>query len=221
MKEKIPISSFEGYIRQLIGWKQGVRYLYEFHYNKFYKKNYLKHKNKISKRIWNGDTGLPPVDDCIAKVKKKWIFASHRKTYGNGKLFLITMICPDDVFNWFISIVSMDAYQWVMYPNVYGMIMYADGGFMMSRPYMSSSTYLKKMSGYDKNKNVIILEGVEYIWSDVWDALYYNFINTHYEIIKKNYFTARNAYHWKKKNKKQKEELLKLAKMYIKYLFQN
>ena len=218
LEKKIPISSFEGYIRQLIGWKQGVRYLYQFHYDKFHNKNFLKHKNKISDKIWNGTTGLPPVDDCIGKVKKTAYLHHIERLMVMGNFFLITMINPDEVFNWFISIVSIDAYQWVMYPNVYGMILYADGGFMMSRPYLSSSTYLKKMGNYNGNKQTIILENKEYLWSDVWDALYYNFIKTHYDIIKNNYFTARNAYHWDKKDDTQKQRLLKIAKMYLKYL---
>ena len=58
LKSKIPIASYEGYIRQLIGWKQGVRYLYEFHYDKFYQKNFLKHKNNISSKIWDATSSI-------------------------------------------------------------------------------------------------------------------------------------------------------------------
>lgn len=219
LKDKIPIGSFEGYIRQLIGWKQGIRYLYQFHYDKFYDKNYLKHKNKISLKIWNGETGIPPVDDCIKKLTNTGYLHHIERLMIMGNFFLITMVDPKEVFDWFISIVSMDAYQWVMYPNVYGMITYADEGFMMSRPYMSSSTYLKKMGNYEKDKSFITLDNKEYLWSDVWDALYYNFINKHYDLIKGNYFTSRNAYHWDKKSEKQKKEMLKTAKLYLDFIF--
>ena len=218
LQNKIPLSSFEGYIRQLIGWKQGVRYLYQFHYDKFNNKNYLKNKNKISNRIWDGTTGIPPVDDCVNKVKNSGYLHHIERLMVMGNFFLITMTDPKEVFNWFIEIVSMDAYQWVMYPNVYGMITYADGGFMMSRPYMSSSAYLKKMGNYNGNKQTIKLNDKEYLWSEIWDALYYNFINTHYKIIKSNYFTARNAYHWNKKSNTEKKEIIKLAKLYLKFL---
>lgn len=218
LKSKIPISSFEGYIRQVIGWKQSIRYLYEFHYKKFYKKNFLKHKNTIGKKIWNGNTGLPPVDNCIEKAKKIGYLHHIERLMVMGNFFLITMIDPDEVFEWFISIVSMDAYQWVMYPNIYGMIMYADGGFMMSRPYMSSSSYLKKMGNYNTIKQIIKLKNVEYTWDVVWDFLYYNFINKHYDLLKKNYFTSRNVYHWDNKTNDEKKEILKVAKQYLKYL---
>ena len=136
-----------------------------------------------------------------------------------GQFFLLTMVKPDDVFDWFISLVSMDSYQWVMYPNIYGMIMYADNGFMMSRPYFSSSAYIKKMSNYTKDKSVVKLkDGNEYKWDDIWDALYYNFINKHYDILKKIYATARNTYHWDNKSKEEQSRLLKLAKLYLEFL---
>ena len=104
LENKIPIESFEGYIRQLIGWKQGVRYLYEFHYDKFYNKNFFKHTNKISNKIWSATTGIPPVDDCINKVKLSGYLHHIERLMIMGNFFLITMTDPKEVFNWFISI---------------------------------------------------------------------------------------------------------------------
>jgi deoxyribodipyrimidine photolyase-related protein len=89
----------------------------------------------------------------------------------------------------------------------------------MSRPYFSSSNYIKKMSNYKKNESVVKLkDGNEYKWYDIWDALYYNFINKHYNILKKIYATARNTYHWDNKEKEEQNRLLKLAKLYLDYL---
>jgi deoxyribodipyrimidine photolyase-related protein len=97
--------------------------------------------------------------------------------------------------------------------------MYADGGFMMSRPYFSSSAYIKKMSNYKKDETEVKLkDGNLYKWYDIWDALYYNFIDKHYDILKKIYATARNTYHWDNKEKTEKNRLLKLAKLYLDYL---
>jgi len=219
LKSKIPINSFEGYIRQVIGWKQSMRYLYEFHFEKFNSTNFLHHNDKISKRMWDATTGIPPIDDCIKKIKEIGYLHHIERLMVIGQFFLLTMTKPDDVFDWFISLVSMDSYQWVMYPNIYGMIMYADGGFMMSRPYFSSSTYIKKMSNYKKNESVVKLkDGIEYKWYDIWDALYYNLIDKHYTVFKKIYATARNTYHWDNKSKEEKNRLLKLAKLYLDYL---
>jgi len=219
VKSKIPINSFEGYLRQVIGWKQSMRYLYEFHFDKFHNKNFLNHNNKISRKFWEATTGIPPIDDCIRKVQQFGYLHHIERLMVMGQFFLLTMVKPEDVFDWYISLVSMDSYEWVMYANIYGMIMYADGGFMMSRPYISSSTYIKKMSNYSKNKSVVKLkDGNEYGWDEIWDALYYNFINKHYTILKKIYATARNVYHWDNKSKEEQNRLLKLAKLYLDYL---
>lgn len=219
LKSKIPINSFEGFLRQIIGWKQSMRYLYEFHFDKFNNKNFLHHNNKISKKFWDANTGIPPIDNCIKKIQDIGYLHHIERLMVMGQFFLITMVKPNDVFDWYISLVSMDAYQWVMTPNIYGMIMYADGGFMMSRPYLSSSSYIKKMSNYKKDESVVKLkDGNEYKWYDIWDALYYNFIDKHYAVLKKIYATARNTYHWDNKAKEEKSRLLKLAKLYLDYL---
>lgn len=258
---KIPLNSLEGYIRQLIGWKQSMRYLYEFHSDKFCKfttsskatiigKNYLNHTNKISKRFWEATTGIPPIDDCIKKAYQYSYLHHIERLMVIGQFFLLTMVHPDDVYEWFISVVSIDSYEWVMVANIYGMIMYADGGFMMSRPYFSSSAYIKKMNDgeyktgakttgtkeLDKeggkvsskkgnkignkghNAGIKLADGNEYQWDDIWDALYYNLINTHYAKFKKIYATARNVYHWDNKTKDEQKRLIKLAKLYIDYL---
>jgi deoxyribodipyrimidine photolyase-related protein len=99
---------------------------------------------------------------------------------------------------------TIDAYQWVMVPNVYGMSQYSDGGLIMTRPYFSSSNYILKMSDYKKDK-----------WCEIYDALYYNFINTHQDYLKKNYATARQVAFWNKKSVDQKADILKKAKDYL------
>uniref|UniRef100_A0A6C0I236 Cryptochrome/DNA photolyase FAD-binding domain-containing protein n=1 Tax=viral metagenome TaxID=1070528 RepID=A0A6C0I236_9ZZZZ len=266
---KVPLNSLEGYIRQLIGWKQSMRYLYEFHSDKFCKissgigkatiigKNYLNHTNKLSKRFWDATTGIPPIDDCIKKAYQYSYLHHIERLMVIGQFFLLTMVDPDEVYKWFISVVSIDSYEWVMVPNIYGMIMYADGGFMMSRPYFSSSVYIKKMNDGEYKtgakttgakiedttedikeggkssksvsktkvktksndaKGIKLADGNTYQWDDIWDALYYNLINTHYAKFKKIYATARNVYHWDNKTKDEQKRLIKLAKMYIDYL---
>jgi deoxyribodipyrimidine photolyase-related protein len=225
------VNSLEGYIRQLIGWKQSMRYLYEFHISKFCKitdkkvigNNFLNHKRKISRRFWDANTGIPPVDACIKKAQQYSYLHHIERLMVMGQFFLLTMIDPDDVYEWYISLVSIDAYEWVMIPNIYGMIMYADGGFMMSRPYFSSSNYIKKMNDgeFSISKTAMGIklgDGNQYNWDEIWDALYYNLINTHYTKFKKIYATARNVYHWDNKTKDEQKRLIKLAKLYLRWL---
>jgi deoxyribodipyrimidine photolyase-related protein len=220
LKISLSVNSYEGYIRQLIGWKQRIRYLYQFHYDKYDKKNFLQHKGKIPNKIWNGNTGIPPIDDCIKKAEKYSYLHHIERLMIIGQFFLIIMVNPKYVFKWFITTVSIDAYSWVMYPNVYGMIMYADGGFTMNRPYLSSSNYIKKMSNYNNNNTSIIkLNNIEYKWDEIWDSLYYNFLNKHYNIFKNNYALARSIYHWDNKTKDEQKKLLNIANLYLKYLY--
>ena len=134
-----------------------------------------------------------------------------------GNLMLLMQIKPTDVYKWFIEVISIDAYEWVMEPNVYGMSQHSVGKLMMNRPYYSSSNYILKMSNYRKSNNFdkIRLNNVEYDWYEIWDALYYNFINTHKIYLKKIYATANSVSQFNKKSDTDKRQLLKIAKEYM------
>jgi deoxyribodipyrimidine photolyase-related protein len=94
-----------------------------------------------------------------------------------------------------------------MLPNVYSMSQYADGGFMMTRPYFSSSSYILKMSNFKKGK-----------WCDIWNNLYYNFLINYKEILNKNYSTATMIHHLDKKTSDQKQEIIKKSSQFIQSL---
>jgi deoxyribodipyrimidine photolyase-related protein len=113
------------------------------------------------------------------------------------------MINPNDIYKMFMEW-TIDAYEWVMIPNVYGMSQYADGGIMMTRPYFASSNYILKMSNYKKDD-----------WCIILDSLYYNFINKHQNILKKNYSTAISVSNWNKKSEKEKNEIKNRANKYF------
>lgn len=91
-----------------------------------------------------------------------------------GNFMLLCEIDPDEVYRWFMEM-FIDAYDWAMVPNVYGMSQYADGGRMVTKPYISSSKYVLRMSNYVRGP-----------WCDTWDALYWNFINKHRNVFRKN-----------------------------------
>jgi deoxyribodipyrimidine photolyase-related protein len=116
---------------------------------------------------------------------------------------LLCLIDPKQVYNIFMEW-TIDAYDWVMVPNVYGMSQYACGNKITTRPYFSSSNYIHRMSNYKKDN-----------WSAIWDALYYNFINTHSTYLKKIYATANSVSQFNKKSETDKKNLLKIAKEYM------
>jgi deoxyribodipyrimidine photolyase-related protein len=113
------------------------------------------------------------------------------------------MIDPKDIYQIFMEW-TIDAYEWVMIPNIYGMSQFSDAGMMMTRPYLSSSNYILKMSDYKKDK-----------WTILYDALYYNFINYHQTYLKSNYATSRQVAFWKKKSEKDKKIILDISKKYL------
>jgi deoxyribodipyrimidine photolyase-related protein len=205
-ENKVPINSFEGFIRQIIGWRNYVYTVYLIKGDKLKKSNFLQHKMTINKnfykRLWTGRTNIKPIDDIINKIVQ-YGYAHHiERLMYLGNYLLLCMIKPNDIYNIFMEW-TIDAYEWVMIPNVYGMSQYADGGIMMTRPYFASSNYILKMSNYKKDD-----------WCIIFDSLYYNFINKHQSILKKNYSTALSVSNWNKKSEKEKKEIIHKANKY-------
>lgn len=172
-----------------------------------YEKNYLKHTRKINESYWLGTTNIKPIDEIIKNIIK-YSYCHHiERLMYLGNWFLINQINPKDVHKIFMEW-TIDAYDWVMVPNVMGMSQYADGGKMMTRLYFSSSNYIDKMSIFKRKKNEE--------WWKIWDAIYYSFINKHFNLLDSNYATARQAKHWKNKSKKEQDDLLEIAHKYFK-----
>ena len=201
-KKNIPLASYEGFIRQIIGWRNYMYSIYILEKN-IHKCNFLKHTKKIDDSYWLATTGIMPIDSIIKNINK-YAYAHHiERLMYLGNWFLINQIDPKEVYRIFMEW-TVDAYDWVMAPNIYGMSQYADGGMITSRMYFASSNYIIKMSHFKKDKQ----------WESIWDAIYYSFIDKHYNVLTKNYATARQTIHWKNKTETQKKELLYIAKKY-------
>ncbi len=206
-KKNIPIQSFEGFIRQVIGWRNYVYTIYLLEGPTLYESNQLKHHNKINDKFWTGQTGIEPVDNIIQKLVK-YAYAHHiERLMYLGNFMLVCQIDPKEVYRIFMEW-SIDSYDWVMVPNVFGMSQYASA-MMMTRPYFSSSNYIIKMSDYKKDGN----------WDKIWDGLYYNFINKHESLFKKNYAIAYQVKHWNDKTESEQKQLISIANGFLKKLF--
>jgi deoxyribodipyrimidine photolyase-related protein len=203
-KHKIAIASFEGFIRQIIGWRTYVYALYILEGDKMYSSNILKCKKKISDKWWES-VNIEPIDFLIDKIKKyAYVHHIERLMYLSNWM-LMNNINPKEVYRIFMEW-TIDAYEWVMIPNVFGMGQFASN-IMMTRPYFSSSNYILKMSNFKKGE-----------WCIIWDAVYYSFINKHKKILAANYATAMQVKHWTNKNKEDQNNLLQIAKKYNKEL---
>lgn len=153
---KVSYASIEGFVRQIVSWREYVRMLYQLEHKKFIKDNFFNHKRHINKSWYDGTTGIAPIDHLIKKALNLSYLHHIERLMHIGNFMLLNMFSPKEVLEWFISVVSIDAYQWVMEPNVYGMSQFSVGNLMMTRPYFSSSNYIDKMSTFKKKKTNMI-----------------------------------------------------------------
>ncbi len=173
-KNDIAFNNLEGFIRQIIGWREFIRGVYEAKGVISRTKNFWGFKRKIPKSFYEGTTGILPVDITIKKILKTGYCHHIERLMVLGNFMLLCEFDPDEVYLWFMEL-FIDAYDWVMVPNVYGMSQFADGGIFASKPYISGSNYLFKMSDYPKGD-----------WQNIWDGLFWRFMHVHRSFFLKN-----------------------------------
>ena len=173
-ENKVPINSTEGFVRQIIGWREFIRGVYITIGSEERTTNFWKFKKKIPVSFYTGTTGIPPIDITIKKVLETGYCHHIERLMVLGNFMLLCEFDPDEVYRWFMEL-FIDSYDWVMVTNVYGMSQFADGGLMASKPYISGSNYLMKMSNYKKGE-----------WQAVWDGLFWRFMNSHRDFFLSN-----------------------------------
>jgi len=147
--DRAPLNAVEGFIRQIIGWREYVRGIYWLKMPDYEVENFLNAKRALPDLYWGGPTKMNCLSQCVKETKEN-AYAHHiQRLMVLGNFALIAGLNPDEVNEWFL-IVYADAYQWVELPNVTGMILFADGGVLASKPYAASASYINKMSDYCK-----------------------------------------------------------------------
>ncbi len=173
-KKKIPINSVEGFIRQIIGWREFVRGVYQNFSDRQESANFWGHRRKLKDCWYNGTTGIEPLDDVIHKTQK-YAYAHHiERLMVVGSLMLLLQVHPHEAHKWFMEM-FVDSSDWVMGPNVYGMAIFSDGGVFATKPYFCGSNYYKKMGPYKTGD-----------WQDGVDGLYWGFIDRNRDFFSKN-----------------------------------
>jgi deoxyribodipyrimidine photolyase-related protein len=173
-KHSVLINSQEGLIRQIIGWREFIRGVYLVKGTEERNHNFWGFNQKIPLSFYTGTTGVTPFDDSIKKVLKTGYCHHIERLMILGNFMLLCECAPNAIYRWFMEL-FIDAYDWVMVPNVYGMSQFADGGLMSTKPYISGSNYIIKMSNYKKGD-----------WCDIWDALFWRFMNKQRDFFLKN-----------------------------------
>ncbi len=170
----ISLPSVEGFIRQIIGWREFMRSSYEEYGVKMRTNNYWGHEFPMPSAFYDGTTGIEPIDDVIKRLLTHAYTHHIERLMVLGGFMFICRIHPNEIYKWFMEM-FIDAYDWVMVPNVYAMSQNSAGGLITTKPYFSGSNYIRKMSHYGKGS-----------WCDIWDGLYWKFIFDHSDSLAKN-----------------------------------
>lgn len=204
VKADVSLNSKEGFIRQVIGWREFVRGIYQQYSEEQDKANFFGHKRKLTEAWYTGETGILPLDDVIKKVDQYGYCHHIERLMILSNIMLLAEIEPLEVHRWFMEM-FVDSSDWVMGPNVYGMAQFSDGGIFATKPYISGSNYIIKMSHYKKDE-----------WCDVLDGLYWRFINKHREFFAKNYRMSMMVKMFDKMDEEKRKRILPKAEKFIK-----
>jgi deoxyribodipyrimidine photolyase-related protein len=179
-----PLNAVEGFIRQVLGWREYVRGLYWLKMPDYKNENFLEATRSLPKFYWDANTKMNCLHQCVKETSEN-AYAHHiQRLMVLGNFALLAGLHPDEVNEWFL-IVYADAYEWVEMPNVSGMILFADGGLLASKPYAASGSYINKMSNYCKSCHYKVKEknGPQ---ACPFNYLYWDFLDRNQEKLGKN-----------------------------------
>ena len=203
-KTPIKLNSLEGYIRQILGWREFMRGIYQNYSHDMENKNYFNHTNKMRKSWYEGNTGLPPLDHAITNADRYGWSHHIERLMILSNIMNLCEIKPVIVYKWFMEM-FVDSSDWVMVPNVYGMGLYSDGGIFATKPYICGSSYFLKMMDFQKGE-----------WCDTMDGLYWRFINKNRKFFLSNARLAMMVRVFDKMKTERKKHILSRADIFIK-----
>ena len=202
-QESIPLNSLEGFIRQIIGWREFIRGIYHYKGREEKKSNFWQHNRRLTSDWYEGSTGIKPLDDVIKDCLK------YGYTHHIPRLMIVCNIMnlcrihPDEIYKWFMEM-FVDSSDWVMVPNVYGMGTFADGGIFATKPYSCGSNYILKMSNYKRGD-----------WCEIVDGLYWKFMSDNLSFFKSNHRLSILVRSLDKMNKVKKDIIFDKATEFI------
>ena len=200
--KRIPLSSLEGFVRQVVGFREFCRYIYIFTPQDMTTPNFLNADRKLTKAWYDGTTGLEPLDDAIRDAFDHGYLHHIRRLMIVGSAMTLCGVHPAEVRRWMTEF-SQDSQAWLMAFNG-EMVSFASGGQLTTKPYVTASNYILKMSDYKKGP-----------WCDVWDALYYNFHVKHAERLRGVRQAIFATNYFNKLSKVRQEAMLATARNFI------
>ncbi len=212
-KEDISIAQVEGFVRQILGWREYMRGIYWAKMPEFAQMNFLNHQRPLPAYFWTGDTKMACMKHAIQQ-SLHYAYAHHiQRLMITGNFALLAGVSPDELDEWYLGI-YIDAIQWVEITNTRGMSQFADGGIVGTKPYVSSANYIDKMSHYCKgcyyNKKEKIGER-----SCPFNSLYWHFYDRHADQLERNPRIGMAYRLWNKMDEAKKEDILAQAEVHL------
>ncbi len=201
--KNIPLNSLEGFIRQIIGWREFMHGIYKHRGTSIRNSNFFHHTTPVPPSFYNATTGIPPIDRIIRQLLDEAYCHHIERLMILGNFMLLCRFHPTAIYKWFMEL-FIDAYDWVMVPNVFGMSQFADGGTFTTKPYISGSNYILKMSDEPKGP-----------WTETWDALFWTFVADNQPLFLKNPRSSMMAKTWQKFSQEKQTNLQKTAQTYL------
>jgi deoxyribodipyrimidine photolyase-related protein len=191
---RVPLNSAEGFIRQVIGWREFVRGVYWWRMPGYAAGNALEARRPLPAFYWSGDTAMACLRACIAQTREE-AYAHHiQRLMVTGNFALLAGIDPHELHEWYLAVYA-DAYEWAELPNTIGMSQFADGGLLASKPYAASGAYINRMSDYCGQcaYDVKAKEGAK---ACPFNLLYWHFVARHRERLSRNPRMAQTVRTW-------------------------
>jgi len=211
-----PINAVEGFIRQIIGWREYVRGIYFLEGPDYTTRNALDHKRDLPALYWGEKTNMRCLSKAVEQTRDE-AYAHHiQRLMVTGNFALLAGIDPEQVHEWYLE-VYIDAYEWVEAPNTIGMSQFADGGIIASKPYVSSGAYINRMSDYCKKCHYAVKEKTGET-ACPFNVLYWDFLIRHRERFSRNARTGNMYRTWERMDETHRETVLKDAAIFLEKL---
>jgi deoxyribodipyrimidine photolyase-related protein len=218
-KGKAPLNAVEGFIRQILGWREYVRGIYWLKMPQYLEGNFLNAKKDLPEFYWNGETQMFCLSEVVKQTKRHAYSHHIQRLMITGNFALIAGLSPKQVHEWYLGVYT-DAFEWVEAPNTIGMALYADGGVMASKPYAASGKYISRMSNFCKSCRFDpeITVGEK---ACPFNALYWNFLQENEAQLKNNQRLTFAYANLRKMEKPKLQEILAQAQKNLEKLTAN
>ena len=208
-----PLNSVEGFIRQILGWREYIRGFYWLHMPGLAHDNVLDAHRPLPEFFWTGETDMRCLADCVRSTREDAHAHHIQRLMVLGNFCLIAGIDPQAVQDWFLAVYA-DAYEWVELPNVSGMTLYADGGKLATKPYAASGNYINKMSDYCKKCRYKVAQKTG---EDAcpFNPLYWHFMDRNRETLSENHRIGRIFSTWDRMGEEKQRAYLGSAEAFL------